>query len=192
MYILGFDIGGTKCAVTTAEWDGNNINLLDKKVCPTDLKIPPSEMIEKLIKMADGILSFTPDAIGISCYENNGKLLICGNGGSCADGDHIVGELMKGFLKKRPIPQEKLTEMKQNCSFVDDTLLKKLQQALPAISLPLLQRLILPFAMTLMLIWFMHKRLCHWAKKTIYCSASAHREMRKMYLIPPQYQKRSV
>lgn len=31
-------------------------------------------------------------------YRNRGKLLICGNGGSAADGEHIVGELMKGFL----------------------------------------------------------------------------------------------
>ena len=32
----------------------------------------------------------------IDCYENGGKVLLCGNGGSCADCDHIVGELMKG------------------------------------------------------------------------------------------------
>lgn len=36
----------------------------------------------------------------IKCYKKGGKVLICGNGGSCADCDHIVGELMKGFLKK--------------------------------------------------------------------------------------------
>ena len=33
----------------------------------------------------------------ISCYEQGGKVLVCGNGGSCADADHIVGELMKSF-----------------------------------------------------------------------------------------------
>lgn len=33
----------------------------------------------------------------IACYSAGGKVLICGNGGSCADCDHIVGELMKGF-----------------------------------------------------------------------------------------------
>ena len=32
----------------------------------------------------------------IACYEKGGKVLLCGNGGSCADCDHIVGELMKG------------------------------------------------------------------------------------------------
>lgn len=46
-------------------------------------------------------------------FRNGGKLLICGNGGSAADSDHIVGELMKGFKKQRPVPadmREKLGE----------------------------------------------------------------------------------
>ena len=72
----------------------------------------------------------------INCYENGGKVLICGNGGSCADSDHIVGELMKGFLKLRPLSDEKKAEMKANCPIVDDELLNKLQGGLPAISLP--------------------------------------------------------
>lgn len=38
------------------------------------------------------------------CYENGGKVLIAGNGGSAADAEHMVGELMKGFVKKRPLP----------------------------------------------------------------------------------------
>ena len=67
MYILGFDIGGTKCAVVTAQWDGNNVTLLQKEKCPTDLSVPPEEMIRKLIVMADSILPKKPDAIGISC-----------------------------------------------------------------------------------------------------------------------------
>ncbi len=67
MYILGFDIGGTKCAVTTAQWDGNNIHLLKKSSCPTDLTIPPEAMIEKMATLADKILIQKPDKIGISC-----------------------------------------------------------------------------------------------------------------------------
>lgn len=67
MYILGFDIGGTKCAVMTAEWDGKNITLQKKEKCATDLSIKPEKMIEKLIEMADAILDKTPDSIGISC-----------------------------------------------------------------------------------------------------------------------------
>lgn len=38
-----------------------------------------------------------------TCYENDGKLLIAGNGGSAADAEHMVGELMKGFkLSRKP------------------------------------------------------------------------------------------
>lgn len=72
----------------------------------------------------------------IDCYKNGGKVLICGNGGSCADGDHIVGELMKGFLKKRPISDEQKAEMKKNCPELDDETLSNLQCGLPAVSLP--------------------------------------------------------
>lgn len=75
------------------------------------------------------------DAI-IECYNKGGKLLLCGNGGSCADCDHIVGELMKGFLLLRPLSEEKKAEMKNNCSLLDDDTLCKLQGALPAVSLP--------------------------------------------------------
>ncbi|MBQ3101069.1 MAG: SIS domain-containing protein [Clostridia bacterium] len=75
------------------------------------------------------------DAI-IDCYENGGKLLLCGNGGSAADCDHIVGELMKGFMLSRALSNEKKAEMKKNCPMVDDALLSKLQGALPAVSLP--------------------------------------------------------
>ena len=67
MYILGFDIGGTKCAVVTALWDGKELKLLKKESCPTDLSIPAEKMIDKLMLMADGIIDRTPDAIGISC-----------------------------------------------------------------------------------------------------------------------------
>lgn len=72
----------------------------------------------------------------ISCYERGGKLLLCGNGGSAADCDHIVGELMKGFLKKRPLSDEKKEEMKKLSPSLDTDLLSKLQSGLPAVSLP--------------------------------------------------------
>ena len=41
----------------------------------------------------------------IACFKDGGKVLVCGNGGSSADSGHIVGELVKGFLKKRPLPE---------------------------------------------------------------------------------------
>ena len=72
----------------------------------------------------------------VSTYKNGGKILLCGNGGSCADCEHIVGELMKGFLKLRPISEDKKAEMKANSPIIDDKILSKLQCGLPTISLP--------------------------------------------------------
>ena len=40
------------------------------------------------------------------CYENGGKILIAGNGGSAADSEHIVGELMKSFKLPRFLPED--------------------------------------------------------------------------------------
>lgn len=64
----------------------------------------------------------------ISAYENGGKVLICGNGGSAADSEHIAGELLKGFLKKRPLTA-------QQKSTLGEPLADSLQQSLPAVSL---------------------------------------------------------
>ena len=72
MYILGFDIGGTKCAVITAQWDDNNITILKKEKCLTDLSVSPKEMIEKLIVMADNILQLRSELEKIMA-DNIGK-----------------------------------------------------------------------------------------------------------------------
>ena len=85
------------------------------------------ECKEDIVKAAKAI---------IECYENGGKLLLCGNGGSCADCEHIVGEMMKGFLKKRPLNDSKKAELKSKCDLVDDELLSKLQCGLPAVAIP--------------------------------------------------------
>lgn len=71
----------------------------------------------------------------LNCYRNGGKLLICGNGGSAADSEHIVGELMKGFLKRREILPEHRDKIKGVCGEEADYIADRLQQALPAISL---------------------------------------------------------
>ncbi|MDR3173497.1 MAG: SIS domain-containing protein [Treponema sp.] len=68
-------------------------------------------------------------------YATGGKLLIAGNGGSAADSEHIVGELMKSFVKKRGLPQNFIDALK---SCPDETafyLSTHLQPGLPAISL---------------------------------------------------------
>lgn len=68
------------------------------------------------------------------CYRNGGKLLVCGNGGSAADSEHIVGELMKEFMKKRPLSSE-LSEKLKEQGEEGERLSKSLQAPLPAISL---------------------------------------------------------
>ena len=70
-----------------------------------------------------------------TCYQNGGKVLVCGNGGSASDSDHIVGELMKGFLLRRPDQWD--TEKKLAELFGEDSvfLAQNLQGALPAINL---------------------------------------------------------
>ena len=68
MYLLGFDIGGTKCAVISASWENGEITILKKDKCPTDRSISALQMIDRLMDMADTILEGKrPDAIGISC-----------------------------------------------------------------------------------------------------------------------------
>lgn len=70
-----------------------------------------------------------------ACYEQGGKLLIAGNGGSCADAEHIVGELMKGFVKRREV-SDSFAECLRNADEVRGAeLVKKLQGGLPAIAL---------------------------------------------------------
>ena len=71
----------------------------------------------------------------LECFRSGGKLLLCGNGGSCADCEHIMGELMKGFLSKRPLNEEKKAKMQALCPEIEDSTLCRLQNALPAISL---------------------------------------------------------
>lgn len=71
----------------------------------------------------------------VECYENGGKVLIVGNGGSAADAEHIVGELMKGFVKNRTVS----VEMQEALLAVDAergaALIRNLQGGLPAICL---------------------------------------------------------
>ncbi|MCK5821859.1 MAG: SIS domain-containing protein [Bacteroidales bacterium] len=71
----------------------------------------------------------------IACYSNNGKLLICGNGGSCADADHMVGELMKSFEKQRPVNDELRNKLSSVSKERGSSIAGRLQKALPAISL---------------------------------------------------------
>lgn len=67
-------------------------------------------------------------------YNNHHKLLVCGNGGSAADSEHIVGELMKCFRKKRTIKQE-INDKLNNLGDEGKVLQNTLEGSLEAISL---------------------------------------------------------
>lgn len=101
----------------------------------------------KLEKHLDFLMERYPQLAGIredltnayltleECYENDGKLLIAGNGGSAADAEHIVGELMKGFRSPRRIHDSyKAALMLENKEW-GEVLACNLQGALPAIAL---------------------------------------------------------
>lgn len=68
-------------------------------------------------------------------YQNHGKLLICGNGGSAADAEHIVGELMKGFKRPRLLDEASQQKLKNIDKEQGSLLAENLQGALPAIAL---------------------------------------------------------
>ena len=94
----------------------------------------PMELLEGLLKAHPCLVPCSTDIRESfeslrGVYRNNGKLLLCGNGGSAADCEHIVGELMKGFLRKRT-PDSFIREHPE----IGD-IAPLLQGALPAISL---------------------------------------------------------
>jgi len=68
-------------------------------------------------------------------YLKDGKLLIAGNGGSASDAEHIAGELMKTFAKKRMLPDSFISEIKNIDTEISEYLLPKMQPGLPAIAL---------------------------------------------------------
>ncbi len=67
-------------------------------------------------------------------YLQGGKLLLCGNGGSAADCDHIAGELMKGFLLRRSLKEDDICRFAGLCE-EPRLFASGLQGGLPAISL---------------------------------------------------------
>ena len=69
-------------------------------------------------------------------YNGGGKLLACGNGGSCADCEHIVGELMKSFLIHRPLTEAVKGNLDQLLGEEAQKFYTCMQRGIPAISLP--------------------------------------------------------
>lgn len=71
----------------------------------------------------------------IDCFKTGHKLLICGNGGSCSDSEHIVGELMKGFKKSRKIDSDLSKKLIDIDPIKGEELSNKLQWGFPCIAL---------------------------------------------------------
>ena len=98
-------------------------------------------------KYSDHLISRYPALAGVQAdveaayeiieasYARGGKLLIAGNGGSSADAEHIVGELMKGFLLPRPLDDAMCEKLKAVEPELGARLSDQLQGALPAIAL---------------------------------------------------------
>lgn len=82
------------------------------------------------------LLADVEDAFKVmkACYEQGGRLYLCGNGGSSSDCEHIVGELMKSFKKKRPLPSS-LVEGLQKEGELGEEMISYLEGGLPAVSL---------------------------------------------------------
>lgn len=104
-------------------------------------------MTNKLMKHMDLLLERYPSLIVCkddiinaydileNSYSKEGKLLVCGNGGSASDSEHIVGELMKEFKLKRKVFSQQAEAMKAIDPELGATLAQHLQGALPAITL---------------------------------------------------------
>lgn len=109
------------------------------------------ERIDELIKRYPVLLTVRDDINAFyeilkECYDNGGKLLIAGNGGSCADAEHIVGELMKGFCKRRAVSDEFREKLIEADSENGEEIAGKLQGGLPAMALSNHQALNTAFA----------------------------------------------
>lgn len=76
-------------------------------------------------------------AVEVICdsYRAGHKLIVCGNGGSASDAEHIVGELMKGFLLPRKLGKDMEAKMREVCPDEADYFMENLQGALPAMSM---------------------------------------------------------
>ena len=102
------------------------------------------ELIEELnvrypqLRSCEGAISRALNLL-LACYRGGGKVLTCGNGGSAADAEHIVGELMKKFRRHRVIDPEITAKLPPE-------LVAKLEGALPAVSLVSMSGILTAFA----------------------------------------------
>ncbi|RGY98919.1 SIS domain-containing protein [Clostridium sp. AM58-1XD] len=100
----------------------------------------PREFLDELIERYPVLEPVKEDIWNVyklmeECYAGGGKVLIAGNGGSSADAEHIVGELMKGFKKTRSVTEDFAERLRKADGERAEELIQKLQGGLPAISL---------------------------------------------------------
>ncbi len=98
--------------------------------------MPPDRLCERYPQLS-GIRNLMNKAavMIIKCYSGGGKLLICGNGGSSADADHLAGELMKSFEIQRHLDDSLKNRLIEISGSRGRILAEKLEHGLPAISL---------------------------------------------------------
>ncbi len=100
----------------------------------------PLKQIEKLVNRHAALEVCKNDILAAyellsEAYTNGRKLLVCGNGGSASDSEHIVGELMKEFKLKRKVYGDQASALKAIDPELGQVLADNLQGALPAICL---------------------------------------------------------
>lgn len=103
------------------------------------MKTSTYALLDDTVRYYPALLPCLPDMkrateIMAEAFRAGGKILTCGNGGSAADAQHIVGELMKGFALKRPLDEDEARRMHESGPD-GDYLALCLQGALPAFSL---------------------------------------------------------
>lgn len=96
--------------------------------------------LDELVVRHPELLACRPDVeaafeLLARAFASGGKLLVCGNGGSAADADHIVGELMKGFRRERRPAGETAARLRAADPEVGPRLASRLQLGLPALNL---------------------------------------------------------
>ena len=71
------------------------------------------DMVARAPRLKDNVDSLLEiHSVLVNTYDNNGKILTCGNGGSAADAIHIVGELVKSFERLRPVSDDMVENLK--------------------------------------------------------------------------------
>ncbi|MCL2478633.1 MAG: SIS domain-containing protein [Treponema sp.] len=113
----------------------------ENRSCPDPLKSPIFVRLLERYPLLNDCAPEIASAAGmlLQTAHEGGKYLLCGNGGSAADADHITGELLKSFCKKRPVKNEIAEKLRDfdrvNGGETGALLAEKLQSGLPAIAL---------------------------------------------------------